>query len=131
MGPEGPMILGGGRWPPCANVSPDWFVPEGRMRRGAAIDGGDNNAFPCPTSVHLEMWLLHASLRDAAYLGHWIPGAIGPRLLPRSPPGSKTRSKKRPVVIRVLIARDGRRSLGPLRAIRVQYRVRCAAAGGR
>ncbi len=47
-------------------------------------------AFPCPTSVRVEVRILSCvPLRDAAYLGHRIPGATGPRLLPCSPPGSK------------------------------------------
>jgi hypothetical protein len=28
-GPEGPMILGGGRRPPCANITPDWLARGG------------------------------------------------------------------------------------------------------
>ena len=57
------MILGGGRWPPCANVAPNWLVPEGRMRRGGGADGlsGDKSDVRAP----VRCGCVHASLRDA------------------------------------------------------------------
>jgi hypothetical protein len=52
------MILGEGRWPPCANVSPDWFA-RGGTHGGEMVwpvdHAGTTFAFPCPTSVHLEV----------------------------------------------------------------------------
>jgi hypothetical protein len=56
------------------------------MGRGGVTDGS-TYAFRCPTSVHLEVWMLSCVPPRAAYLCRRIPGAIGCAAITMEPSG--------------------------------------------
>ncbi len=95
-GPEGPVVIGGGRGPRIiARHDNDLHVPEGRVRRGGVVDGSkgeDNIVHPVRHPCTLRCHRLHASLRDAANLCHRVPGAKWPPAITMEPSGLQSRA---------------------------------------
>ncbi len=95
-GPEGPVILGGGRWPPYRHDD-EFRVPVGThaMRRYRFGLPHDNQRVPCQTC---DRWhdCLRASLPGrGGSMGTRNTGATGPRLFSSGPTGPGSRSSQR------------------------------------
>ncbi len=80
--PEGCMVLAGGRWPPECRP-PQIRVPEGRTDMAWCHAGWTWRAPGRCAAAFMR------PCRDAGTNGHPDPGATGPRLISKGPPGPR------------------------------------------